>query len=70
MVSKQIIQEKLNHLTKEQLEQVEAVIEQLSNAENQVKRKSLMSKLQQISIEAPEDFSVQVARSLGRDISE
>jgi hypothetical protein len=29
-----------------------------------------MSQLRQISIDAPEDFSVQVAISLGRDVSE
>jgi len=29
-----------------------------------------MSELQKISIDAPEDFSVQVAMKLGRDVSE
>ena len=31
---------------------------------------SIMSQLRQISIDAPEDFSVQVAISLRRDVSE
>lgn len=35
-----------------------------------VKQSSLMSELQKISIDAPEDFAVQVAMKLGRDVSE
>jgi hypothetical protein len=70
MVTKQIIQEKLDNLTEEQLNQVYGIIEQLSNVENPVKKPSLMSQLQEISIDAPEDFSVQMAIRLGRDVSE
>ncbi|MBD1214965.1 MAG: hypothetical protein ACK6A9_22220 [Dolichospermum sp.] len=70
MVTKQIIQEKLEGLTQEELNQVYGLIEQLSSAEKPVKKPSLMSQLRQISIDAPEDFSVQVAISLGRDVSE
>ncbi len=70
MVTKQIIQEKLEGLTQEELNQVYGLIEQLSSPEKPVKKPSLMSQLRQISIDAPEDFSVQVAISLGRDVSE
>jgi hypothetical protein len=70
MVTKQIIQEKLENLTQEELNQVYGLIEQLSSAEKPVKKPSIMSQLRQISIDAPEDFSVQVAISLGRDVSE
>ncbi|CAD0219555.1 conserved hypothetical protein [Planktothrix agardhii] len=70
MVTKQIIQEKLENLTEEQLNEVYDMIEQLSSSENMVKKPSLMSELQKISIDAPEDFSVKIAISLGRDVSE
>jgi len=70
MVTKQIIQEKLENLTEEQLNEVYGMIEQLSSSEKPVKKPSLMSQLQEISIDAPEDFSVQVAIRLGRDVNE
>jgi hypothetical protein len=70
MVTKKMIQEKIADLTEEQLNQVYDMIEQLSSSENPVKKPSLMSELQKISIDAPEDFSVQIAISLGRDVSE
>jgi|GEM_PF-1513693 hypothetical protein len=70
MVTKQIIQEKLENLTQEELNQVYGLIEQLGSAENAVKKPSIMSKLRQISIDAPEDFSVKLAISFGRDVDE
>ncbi|MBD2543805.1 hypothetical protein [Planktothricoides raciborskii] len=70
MVTKQMIQEKIANLTEEQLNQVYDLVENLSSSENPVKKPSLMSELQKISIDAPEDFSVQVAMKLGRDVSE
>ncbi|MBO1048464.1 MAG: hypothetical protein HEQ10_12305 [Dolichospermum sp. DEX182a] len=70
MITKQMIQEKLKNLTEEQLNQVYGIIEQLSDSENAVKKPSFMSKLRKIKIDAPEDFSIQVSVSLGRDISE
>jgi hypothetical protein len=70
MITKQMIQEKLENLTEEQLNQLYGVIEQLSISENAVKKTSLMSKLQRISIDAPVDFSVKLAISFGRDVSE
>ncbi|MDB9537995.1 hypothetical protein PN451_19520 [Dolichospermum planctonicum CS-1226] len=66
MVTKQIIQEKLEGLTQEELNQVYGLIEQLSSAEKPVKKPSIMSKLRKISIDAPEDFSVKLAISCGR----
>ncbi|OIP70120.1 MAG: hypothetical protein AUK43_10630 [Oscillatoriales cyanobacterium CG2_30_40_61] len=70
MVTKKMIQEKIADLTEEQLNQVYDMIEQLSSSESTVKKTSLMSELQKISIDAPENFSIQVAISLGRDVSE
>ncbi|WP_342596911.1 hypothetical protein VKI21_15005 [Cyanobacterium aponinum UTEX 3222] len=70
MVTKQKIQEKLDNLTPEQLNQVYGIIEELSNLENVEKKPSLMSKLQKIFIDAPDDFSIQLAIRFGRDISE
>lgn len=70
MVTKQMIQEKIANLTEEQLNQVYDLVENLSSSENPVKKPSLMSELQKISIDAPEDFSVQVAMKLGRDVRE
>lgn len=70
MVTKQIIQEKLDNLTEEQLNQVYGMIEELSNSEKPVKKPSLMSRLQEISIDAPEDFSVQMAIRYGRDVGD
>jgi ribosomal protein S13 len=70
MVTKQMIQEKIQNLTEEQLNQVDELIENLSSSEDSAKKSSLMSELQKISIDAPEDFSMQVAMKLGRDVSE
>ena len=70
MITKRIIQEQLDNLTEEQLKQVYDMIENLSSSEKTFKKPSLMSQLQQISIDAPEDFSTQVALGLGRDVSE
>jgi hypothetical protein len=70
MITKQIIQEHLECLTPEELNQVYELIQSLSSAEKPVKKPSLMSKLRKISIDAPENFSVQIAINLGRDVSE
>ena len=63
-----MIQEKIEGLSEEQLKQVYGMIEQLNSSENTVKKQSLMSQLQEISIDAPEDFSVQMAISYGRGV--
>ncbi|WP_027249518.1 hypothetical protein [Planktothrix agardhii] len=70
MITKKMIQEKIADLTEEQLNQVYDMIEQLSCSESTLKKPSLMSELQKISIDAPEDFSVEIAINLGRDVSE
>ena len=70
MVTKEIIQEKLEDLTPEELNQVYGLIEQLSSAEKPGKKPSLMSKLRNISIDAHEDFSVKLATNFGRDVGE
>ncbi|MTJ09301.1 MULTISPECIES: hypothetical protein [unclassified Anabaena] len=48
MITKQMIHEKLKHLTEEQLHQVYGIIEQLKSAEKAVKKPSLMSKLRKL----------------------
>jgi hypothetical protein len=65
-----MIQEKMEGLSEEQLKQVYGMIEQLNSSEKTVKKQSLMSRLQEISIDAPEDFSIQLAISLGRGVGE
>ncbi|WP_204103713.1 MULTISPECIES: hypothetical protein [Spirulina sp. CCY15215] len=70
MTTKQIIQDKLEDLTEEQLNRVYEIIEKLSNSENISPKPSLMERLQQIEIDAPEDFSIQVAANLGRGLDE
>lgn len=70
MMTKQIIKEKLDNLTDEQLNQVYGIIEELTNINKQEKKSSLMSQIKDISISESEDFSRQIAISLGRDISE
>lgn len=70
MVTKQMIQEQLDNLTEEQINQVYDMIEKLSHQKKAEDKPSLMSKLQQIQIDAPEDFSVKLAMSFGRDVSE
>jgi len=70
MITKQMIQKKIEGLSEGQFKQVYCMIEQLNNSENKVKKPSLMSQFQEILIDAPEDFSVQVAISLGRGIGE
>ncbi len=70
MITKKMIQEKIDNLTEEQLNQVYGMIEELSISEYSVKKHSLMSEIQKISIKATEDFSVKLAMSFGRDVSE
>jgi hypothetical protein len=57
MVTKQIIQEKLDNLTEEQLNQVYEIIEQLSSSEQPMKKPSLMSQLQKIFLDNLDDIS-------------
>ncbi|MEA5467511.1 hypothetical protein [Spirulina sp. 06S082] len=70
MTTKQIIQDKLENLTEEQLNRVYEIIEKLSNSENISPKLSLMERLQQIEIDAPKDFSIRVAANLGRGLDE
>lgn len=70
MTTKKIIQDKLKNLTEEQLNQVYVMIETLESTENTKKKQSLMTELQKISIDAPEDFSVQLAIRFGREVGE
>ncbi len=70
MFTKQLIEAELNNLNEEQLNQVYGVIQQLNGTPKNPKKTSLMSRLKQISIDAPKDFSLKIATDLGRDISE
>lgn len=70
MVTKKLIESELDNLTEEQLNQVYSVIQQLHDSQNSAEKISLMSQLQQIEIDAPEHFSLKVARDLGRGIGE
>jgi hypothetical protein len=70
MTTKQIIKERLEHLTEEQLNQINQAISELTGNQDSVKPPSLMSKLTKVKIEAAENFSIQVGASLGRDVSE
>ncbi|MGK7924005.1 MAG: hypothetical protein AB4290_01910 [Spirulina sp.] len=70
MTTTEKIQEKLKRLTEEQRDRVYAMIEQLSNSEDIPRQPSVMEKLREIKIDAPEDFSIQVATNLGRGLDE
>ena len=50
MITKQMIQEKIEGLSEEQLKQVYGMIEQLNSSENKVKKQSLMSRLQEMVV--------------------
>lgn len=50
MITKQMIQEKMEGLSEEQLKQVYGMIEQLNSSENKVKKQSLMSRLQEMVV--------------------
>lgn len=52
MVTKEMIQEQLDNLTEEQINQVYDLIENLSTDKKSLAKPSLMSKLQQIEIDA------------------
>lgn len=69
-MTKQIIKEKLDNLTDEQLNQVYGIIEELTNINTHEKKPTLMSQIKNISISESADFSHQIAISLGRDVSE
>lgn len=70
MITKQMIEEKLGDLTEEELKQIYEVIEQIKLSENTTEKNSLFAQLQKIQIDAPTNFSEQVAISLGRDVNE
>ncbi|GAB4297910.1 MAG: hypothetical protein Fur0025_36150 [Oscillatoriaceae cyanobacterium] len=70
MVTKQMLQEKLENLTPEQINQIYDMIETLTVEEKSGDKPSFLSKIQQIKIDAPEDFSVKLAINFGRDVSE
>ena len=67
MVIKQLIETELDNLTEEQLTQVYDVIKQLQEAREDSSRSSLIARLKQIEIDASPEFSIEIAKELGRD---
>ncbi len=57
MTTKELIQAELDRLSEEQLDQLYRVIRRLTRAEEEAGNASLMSRLRQIRIDAPEDFA-------------
>jgi divalent metal cation (Fe/Co/Zn/Cd) transporter len=70
MSIKQLIETGLDNLTEEQLTQVYEVIKQLHDTHEDSSQPSLMARLKQIEIDAPPEFSMEIAKELGRDIDE
>ena len=70
MITKEMLKEKIDALSVDQLDQVYGMIELLNAGQDLPKQESLMAKLQQISVDASINFSVEVGSMLGRDVSE
>jgi hypothetical protein len=58
MNTRELIVTELDLLSEDKLEEVYAVIKSFLHSESNTKRTSFMSKLRNITIDAPEDFSV------------
>ena len=70
MTTKELIQAELDNLSEEQLQDLYTLIRQLHKFQKIAKKPSLMSKLKKIKIDAPENFSINLASDLGRDTVE
>ncbi|MEG3438832.1 hypothetical protein V0288_17020 [Pannus brasiliensis CCIBt3594] len=70
MAIKKLIETELDNLTEEQLTEVYKVIKQLHDEREDSPRPSLMAQLRQIEIDASPEFSIEIAKELGRDIDE
>ena len=70
MTTKELIQAELDNLSEEQLQDLYTLIRQLDDSQKIPKKPSLMTKLKQIKIDAPENFSINLASDLGRDTVE
>ncbi len=57
MTTRELIQAELDRLSEEQLDELYRVIQRLARAKEEGWNASLMSRLQQIRIDAPEDFA-------------
>ena len=57
MTTKELIQEEINNLSGEELEELYRLIKHFTQAKQQGKNKSLMSKLKGIKIDGPADFA-------------
>lgn len=57
MTTKDLLKAEIDKLDPEQIEQVYQVIKQFTETQPQKSKPSLMSRLKQIKIDAPEDFS-------------
>ena len=64
MTMKERIKEEIDRLDEEQLEQLYEVVKGLAESKEEEPELSLMARLKRIQIDAPEDFAVNLARSL------
>lgn len=70
MATKKLIESELSNLSEEQLNQVYEVIKKFHNYPQNSTKSSLMAQLKQIEIDAPQDFSVSIAKEIAREVGE
>ena len=57
MSTKELIEAEIQRMDEDQLRELYQVMKQITKLENRVSPPSLMSKLKQVKIQAPEDFA-------------
>jgi len=70
MATKKLIESELGNLSEEQLNQVYEVIKKLNDYPKNHAKSRLMTQLKQIEIDAPQDFSVTIAKEIAREVGE
>jgi uncharacterized protein YqgV (UPF0045/DUF77 family) len=70
MTTQKLIESELGNLSEEQLNQVYEVIKKLHDYPKNPAKSNLMTQLKQIEIDAPQDFSVTIAREIAREVGE
>lgn len=70
MTTQKLIESELSNLSEEQLNQVYEVIKKFHNYPQNPTKSSLMAQLKQIEIDAPQDFSVTIAKEIAREVGE
>jgi hypothetical protein len=58
MTTKELIEAEIEHLDEEQLDELYRVVQELAQSKKPASVPSLMARLKQVRIEAPEDFAV------------